>query len=253
MKVGVAGASGQMGSLSAVTLSEADDLHLIALFDAHTAGKIAGVTISQDRSALDGCDVILEFSRPDVVMEHLAEWRAFGANVVVGTSGFDNERLAELEELWGNGPGNCLVVPNFSIGAVLMMRMAEFAAPHFPVAEIIEMHHDRKADAPSGTAIATAARIAKAGGPQDRAVVSEESAEGALGANVDGVNVHSVRLPGLLAHQAVMFGSEGETLMIKHDTTDRSAFMPGVLLAVRSVGAQRNPLSVGLESLLGID
>lgn len=253
MKVGVSGSSGQMGSLSAVTLSEAEDLHLIALHDAHTAGNIAGLPISQNHSALDGCDVIVEFSRPDVVMDHLAEWRSFGANVVVGTSGFGSERLAELEELWGNGPGNCLVVPNFSIGAVLMMKMAELAAPHFPVAEIIEMHHDHKADAPSGTAIATAARIAEAGSPQSRAVESEESTPGALGADIGGVTVHSVRLPGLLAHQAVLFGSEGETLMVKHDTTDRKAFMPGVLLAVRSVSAQREPLAVGLESLLGID
>ncbi len=241
-----------MGSLSTVTLSEADDLHLIALYDAHTAGTIAGLSISQDPTALDGCDVILEFSRPDVVMDQLAKWREFGANVVVGTSGFDLERLTALEELWGNGPGNCLVVPNFSIGAVLMMRMSELAAPHFPVAEVIEMHHDHKADAPSGTAIATAARIADASQQQKRAVESEERSPGALGANIDGVNVHSVRLPGLLAHQTVLFGSSGETLSIKHDTMDRQAFMPGVLLAVRSVSAQREPLAVGLETLLGI-
>ena len=144
------------------------------------------------------------------------------------------------------------MVPNFSIGAVLMMKMAELAAPHFPVAEVIEMHHDRKIDAPSGTAIATAARIAAFGGPQERAVTSEESYKGSLGADVDGVSVHSVRLPGLLAHQTVMFGSEGETLSIRHDTMDRESFMPGVLLAVRSVSAQKEPLAVGLEALLGI-
>lgn len=241
-----------MGSLAAATLSEAADLHLIALFDAHTAGNIAGLPISRNPDALDGCDVILEFSRPDVVMDQLAIWRSYGANVVVGTSGFDTERLARLEELWDNGPGNCLVVPNFSIGAVLMMRLAEIAAPHFPVAEIIEMHHDHKADAPSGTAIATAARISGVAEGGERAVTSEETVGGALGAEVEGVTVHSVRLPGLLAHQAVMFGSAGETLTIRHDTTDRESFMPGVLLAVRSVGAQKEPLAVGLESLLGI-
>lgn len=252
MKVGVSGASGRMGSLCAKTVADAEDMHLIALYDGHTSGSIAGLTVSQDPAALDGCDAVLEFSRPSHVMENLATWREFGANVVVGTSGFDAERLAELESLWGNGPGNCLVVPNFSIGAVLMMKMAELAAPHFPVAEVIEMHHDRKVDAPSGTAIATASRIAGAGGPQERAVNSEESYAGSLGANVEGVSVHSVRLPGLLAHQTVLFGSEGETLSIKHDTTDRAAFMPGVLLALRSVSSQRAPLSVGLESLLGI-
>ncbi len=253
MRVGVSGASGEMGSLSARTLSEADGLSLTALFDIHTPGSISGLTVSQDADALDGCDVILEFSRPSVVMEHLAIWRAFGANVVVGTSGFDTGRSAELKELWGNGPGNCLVVPNFSIGGVLMMKMAEIAAPHFAAAEIIEMHHDKKVDAPSGTAIATAGRIAKAGSPSVRSVVSEELIAGAIGANVEGVPVHSVRLPGLLAHQMVMFGSQGETLTIRHDTTDRAAFMPGVLLAVRSVSGLKDTMSFGLESLLGLD
>ncbi len=253
MRIGVSGASGQMGSLAAMTLAEADGLSLTALFDAHNSGSISGLTVSQDAEALDGCDVILEFSRPDVVMRHLAVWRSYGANVVVGTSGFDAERIQELDDLWGNGPGNCLVVPNFSIGGVLMMKMAEIAAPHFAAAEVIEMHHDRKADAPSGTAIATAERIARAGGPAERSVVSEASVPGALGADVEGVAVHSVRLPGLLAHQMVMFGSAGERLTIRHDTTDRSAFMPGVLLAVRCVSALKDTMSFGLESLLGLD
>ncbi len=252
MKVGVSGASGRMGSLAARAFAEADDLHLIALYDQNTAGNIAGLSISQDPETLDGCDVILEFSPPASVMDHLAHWRQFGSNVVVGTSGFDAERLAALEELWGNGPGNCLVVPNFSIGGVLMMKMAEMAAKYFEVAEVIEMHHDRKIDAPSGTAIATAARIAAAGGAQRRAKESEEFHIGALGATVDGVSVHSVRMPGLLAHQLVMFGSEGETLSLRHDTMDRDAFLPGILLAVRSVSAQKAPLAVGLDSLLGI-
>lgn len=252
MRIGVAGASGQMGSLSAMTLAAADGLSLTALFDAHNSGSISGLTVSQNAEALDGCDVILEFSRPDVVMEHLAIWRSFGANVVVGTSGFDAERVHELEDLWGNGPGNCLVVPNFSIGGVLMMKMAEMAAPHFAAAEVIELHHDRKADAPSGTAMATAQRIADAGGPSHRSVASEEIIAGALGADVEGVPVHSVRLPGLLAHQMVMFGSEGESLTIRHDTTNRSAFMPGVVLAVRSVSGLKDTMSFGLESLLGL-
>lgn len=242
-----------MGSLSAVTVHEAEDLHLIALYDRHTAGNIAGIPISQHPEALDGCDVILEFSRPDVVMEHINHWRSFGANVVVGTSGFDAERLHELEVVWGKGPGNCLVVPNFSIGAVLMMRMAEMAARHFPVAEIIEMHSDEKVDAPSGTAIRTAERISASGSEQRRATVSEESHAGALGAEVEGISVHSVRLPGTLADQTVLFGSHGERLSIRHDTTDRTAFMPGVLLALRSVSAQRAPVAVGIESLLGLD
>jgi 4-hydroxy-tetrahydrodipicolinate reductase len=252
MRIGVSGASGQMGSLAAMTLAEAEGLSLTALFDAHTSGGISGLTVSQDPAALDGCDVILEFSRPDVVMDHLAIWRTYGANVVVGTSGFNSDRSHELEELWGNGPGNCLVVPNFSIGGVLMMRMAEIAAPHFGAAEVIELHHDRKADAPSGTAIATAEGIARAGGPSQRAVESDEIIAGALGSDVSGVPVHSVRLPGLLAHQMVMFGSEGETLTIRHDTSNRSAFMPGILLAVRSVSGLKETMSFGLEGLLGL-
>ena len=253
MRIGVSGASGQMGSLSARTIAEADGLSLTALYDAHTSGSISGLTVSQDASALDGCDVILEFSRPDIVMDHMAIWRSYGANVVVGTSGFDSDRTEELESLWGNGPGNCLVVPNFSIGGVLMMKMAEIAAPHFAAAEVIELHHDRKADAPSGTAIATAERIARAGGPSQRDVISEELFAGALGADVEGVPVHSVRLPGLLAHQMVMFGSQGESLTIRHDTTDRLAFMPGVLLAVQSVSGLKDTVSFGLGSLLGLD
>ncbi len=252
MNVGVSGAGGRMGSLAAATIDAAPDLHLIALYDQHTGGNIAGLTIGRDHEDLDGCDIVVEFSRPDSIMENLSVWRSYGANVVVGTSGFDSDRLAELDELWGKGPGNCLVVPNFSIGAVLMMTMAEIAAPHFAVAEIIEMHHDAKADAPSGTAIATAQKISALAPQQEREVDSEELHAGALGATVDSVRVHSVRLPGAIAHQTVVFGGEGERLSITHDTSDRSAFMPGVLLAVRSVPAQKETLAVGLERLLGL-
>jgi 4-hydroxy-tetrahydrodipicolinate reductase len=252
MKVGVSGASGRMGSLVAGTVKDADDLHLIGLYDAHTSGNIAGLSVSQDRASLDGCDVIVEFSRPDVVMENLAMWRSFGASVVVGTSGFDAERLAALGELWANGPGNCLVVPNFSIGAILMIKMAEMAAGLFPVVEVIEMHHDGKADAPSGTAIATALAIAGKRPVHERAVESVELIEGALGADVEGVRIHSLRMPGVVAHQDVILGGEGETLRISHDTLDRSSFMPGVLLAIRSIPSQEDVLAVGLERLLSV-
>ena len=252
MKLGVSGASGQMGALTATTLAAEEGMHLIALYDAHTSGAIAGISISTDRSSLEPCDTIVEFSRPDVVMENLAAWREYGANVVVGTSGFDADRIEELRTIWGKGPGNCLVVPNFSIGAVLMMKISEMVAPHYPVAEVIELHHDRKADAPSGTAVATAERIAAAQPDQQRTVDSEELVSGATGADIDGVRVHSVRLPGLVAHQRVVFGGGGDVLSISHDTIDRSSFMPGVMLAIRSIRDQEEPLAVGLEPLLGI-
>ena len=145
-----------------------------------------------------------------------------------------------------------MIVPNFSIGAVVMMRLAEIAAPHFDAAEVIEMHHDRKADAPSGTALATAERIARAATGQRREVASKELVAGARGGLVEGVSVHAVRLPGLVAHQAVMLGGLGETLTLRHDTTNREAFMPGVVLAVRKVADLPMPVTYGLDALLGI-
>lgn len=252
MIVSVSGAGGRMGSLVAETVAAGADLRLGPLYDPHHAGAtVAGHTIGDDPAAMAGADIVVEFTEPDVVMENLATWRSLGLAAVVGTSGFDADRVARLREQWGSAPPNCLVVPNFSIGAVVMMRLAELAAPHFAAAEIIEMHHDRKVDAPSGTAIATAERIADAA-PQNRAVESAELLPGARGADVSSVPVHAVRLPGLVAHQQVLFGGTGETLTIRHDTTDRTAFMPGVLAAVRAVGDLDEPVTVGLDVILGI-
>ena len=252
MIVAISGAGGRMGSLVAQTVSDTPDLELGPLYDPRDPGSIvAEATISDDPGALAGADVVVEFTEPDVVMANLATWRALNLHAVVGTSGFDAERLDVLREQWGSGPPNCLVVPNFSIGAVLMMRLAEIAAPHFAAAEVIELHHDKKVDAPSGTAIATAERIA-ATAPQNRAIDSTELMSGARGADAAGVPVHAVRLPGLVAHQQVLFGGVGETLTVRHDTTDRTAFMPGVLAAVRAVGTLPAPVTVGLESVLGI-
>ena len=252
MIVAVSGAGGRMGSLVAEAIRNADDLELGPLYDpGHVGDTIAGETIGGESDALAAADVVVEFTQPDVVMENLAKWRSLDLHAVVGTSGFDGDRLATLKHQWGSGPPNCLVVPNFSIGAVVMMRLAEIAAPHFAAAEIVEMHHDRKVDAPSGTAIATAARIA-AVSEQERAVQSTELIPGARGAAVGGIPVHAIRLPGLVAHQQVLFGGRGETLTIRHDTTDRSAFMPGVLAAVRTVRSLKNPVTVGLETVLGM-
>jgi 4-hydroxy-tetrahydrodipicolinate reductase len=253
MIVSVSGAGGRMGSLVAETVAASADLELGPLYDPHHTGRtIAGHAVGDDPAALADSDVVVEFTEPDVVMENLATWRSLGLSAVVGTSGFDADRVANLREQWGSGPPNCLVVPNFSVGAVVMMRLAELSAPHFAAAEIIELHHDRKVDAPSGTAIATAERIAGAA-PQNRAVESTELLPGARGADVLGVPVHAVRLPGLVAHQQVLFGGTGETLTIRHDTTDRTAFMPGVVAAIRAVRDLNEPVTVGLGSILGIE
>lgn len=248
MRVAVSGAAGRMGSLVADAVRGADDLELAGLFDPLTDGS-GGV--SADPEVVRGADVVVEFSVPDVVMANLERWRQTGVHAVVGTSGFTAERIEELRSLWGSGPPNCIIAPNFSIGAVLMMRFAELAAPHFSAAEVIELHHDRKADAPSGTAMNTAERIAGANPNQQRHVESTELVAGARGATVGGVPVHAVRLPGLLAHQEVLFGNDGESLTVRHDTTDRASFMPGVLLGVRNV-ARLPGVTLGIETLLGI-
>lgn len=241
-----------MGSLIAETVAGTTDLELGALYDpGHPGRVVAGVTITDDPAAAAGCDVVVEMTRPDVVMGNLARWQGMGIHVVVGTSGFDEARLAETRALFGDGPPNCLVVPNFSVGAVLMMRFAELAAPHFAAAEVVELHHDRKVDAPSGTAVATAGRIGAANPAQHRDVVSEEAVAGVRGGAVAGVPVHSVRLPGLLAHQEVILGNPGEVLTVRHDSTDRVSFMPGVLVAVRNV-ASLPGVTVGLDRLLGL-
>jgi len=252
-RVAVSGVAGRMGRLVGEAVAAAADLELVAGYDPHGAGEqVAGVTVSADPEAVGAAEVVVEFTNPSVVLGNLARWRRLGLHAVVGTSGFDDARLAVLRRKWGSGPPNCLVVPSFSIAALLMMRFAATAAPHFAAAEIVELHHDRKADAPSGTALATAAGMAAAGGRQSRAVESREVVAGARGAAVEGVRVHAVRLPGLLAHQEVILGSPGETLTIRHDTTDRASFLPGVLLAIRRVASLPDPLTVGLEGLLGL-
>ncbi|HSQ38104.1 MAG TPA: 4-hydroxy-tetrahydrodipicolinate reductase [Acidimicrobiia bacterium] len=250
-RVAVSGAAGRMGRAVGEAIATVPDLELVAGYDPNGAGEqVAGIKVSADPGVAGAAEVIVEFTNPSVVLANLARWRRLGLHAVVGTSGFDDARLAVLRRKWGSGPPNCLVVPNFSIGAVLMMRFAAAAAPHFAAAEIVEMHHDRKADAPSGTALATAGGMAAAGGRQSRAVESRETVAGARGASVEGVRVHAVRLPGLLAHQEVILGSPGETLTIRHDTTDREAFLPGVLLAIRRVASLPDPVTVGLEALL---
>jgi 4-hydroxy-tetrahydrodipicolinate reductase len=243
-RVAISGAGGRMGRWIAEAISAAADLELVALYDpGHGGDTVAGVVVSSDPIVVGEATVVVEVTNPDVVMGNLEQWRRLGVNAVVGTSGFGADRLAAAEAAWGSGPPNCIVVPNFSVGAVLMMRFAEVAAAHFSGAEIIELHHEDKPDAPSGTSLATAGRMTSA------VFESTELVAGARGAAVGDVRVHSVRLPGLLAHQEVILGNKGETLTIRHDTSDYASFMPGVLLAVRSV-AGLAAFSVGLEQLL---
>jgi 4-hydroxy-tetrahydrodipicolinate reductase len=252
--VGVLGSKGRMGSLVCQTVRSAEDLDLTAEVD-----------VGDPRDDLAGCDVVVDFTNPSAVMDNLRWCVAHGRNMVIGTSGFDAARLAEAGEivrttpavpgqLAGSGP-RVLVVPNFSVGAVLMMKFAEQAARFFESAEIIELHHAGKVDAPSGTAARTAAMIDAARttarlGPIPDATTT--AVPGARGAVLDGVHVHSVRLAGLVAHQEVLLGGHGETLTIRHDSLDRASFMPGVLRAERGVAGLPAGLTVGLDSLLGL-
>ncbi|HEY1619031.1 MAG TPA: 4-hydroxy-tetrahydrodipicolinate reductase [Streptosporangiaceae bacterium] len=245
IRVGVLGAKGRMGAQTCATIEAAGDLDLVArVDDVH------------DREALTGCDVVVDFTHPGAVMDNVRWCVEHGLAVVAGTSGFDDTRLDQVREwLAGAGAGRVLVVPNFSVGAVLMMRFAEQAAPFFDSVEVIELHHADKADAPSGTAARTAsvieaARTAAGRGPSPDATVT--AADGARGTVVGGVHVHSVRMAGLVAHQEVLLGGSGEILTIRHDSLDRASFMPGVLLAVRGISGLPPGLSVGLDGLLGI-
>ncbi len=245
IKVGVLGAKGRMGSLVCSTVESADGIELAAQVD-------AGDSVEQ----LEGVDVVVDFTHPGAVMDNLRWCVDHGITAVVGTSGFDEDRLAQVRAWLADKPaGRVLVVPNFSIGAVLMMRFAAQAAPFFESAEVIELHHAGKADAPSGTAGRTAAMISSARsaaglGPSPDATVT--AAEGARGTEVGGVHVHSVRLGGLLAHHEILLGGHGEVLTIRHDSMDRVSFMPGVLVAVRGAADLPPGLSVGLDGLLGL-
>jgi len=245
-KVGVLGARGRMGREVVQTVRDAADLEVCAEIDQGDA-----------LDPLAGCDVVVDFTHPGAVMPNLHWCVGRDLDVVVGTSGFGADRLDEVRGWLADHPDvRVLVVPNFSVGAILMMRFAAQAASFFASAEVIELHHANKADAPSGTALRTASLIAaaRAGaglGPSPDATAS--ALPGARGASVDDVRVHSVRVAGLVAHQEVLFGGIGETLTIRHDSLDRASFVPGVLLAVRNLGSLPPGLTVGLERLLGLD
>ena len=243
IKVGVLGAQGRMGAEVRRAVEAADDLELVAAVD-----------VGDDLAPLVDADVAVDFTHPDAVLDNVAWCIEHGVHAVVGTTGFTTERLETLRERLTDHPEvGVLVAANFSVGAVLMMRFAELAAPLYDSVEVIELHHPDKADAPSGTAMTTARRIAAARSAAGRGAVPDATVAelpGARGADVDGIRVHGVRLRGLIAHQEVLFGDEGETITIRHDSLDRVSFMPGVLLAVRSVAA-RPGLTVGIDDLIG--
>jgi 4-hydroxy-tetrahydrodipicolinate reductase len=245
LRVAVLGARGRMGATTCAAIEAADDLDLVAAVD-----------LDDDRQPVAGSDVAVDFTRPDVVMDNLRWCIEHGVSTVVGTSGFDEERLTQVRRWLVETPDVAvLVVPNFSVGAVLMMRFAAQAAPFYESVEIIELHHPDKADAPSGTARRTAELIAAARADADMDAVPDATSDevpGARGAELEGIRVHGVRLRGLVAHQEVLFGAVGETLTLRHDSVERASFMPGVLAAVRGVRA--NPgLTVGLDAVLGLD
>jgi 4-hydroxy-tetrahydrodipicolinate reductase len=247
IRVAVSGAGGKLAGPIVTAVTEADDLELVALYNPNRSGQeIGGLAISGDANSVDA-EVVIETAHPDVVFDNLEAWRDAGSAAVVGTSGFTSERLDRLRSMWG-ADRPCLVVPNFSIGAVLMMRFAAEASSHFEAVEIIERHHATKPDAPSGTALATAMGVSEAGGIS--ADQSEELVAGARGAAVEGVRVHSLRLPGLISQQEVALSNAGEVLSIEHLSTSYESFAAGAVLAARTVGGLAGGVHVGLDSLL---
>lgn len=222
LRVGVSGAAGRMGLEVCSAVTDAEGMELVGRADPEL-----GVALSE---ILPDCDVLVEFSTPDTVLQNSVEALRAGVHTVVGATGFD---LADLQSAAEDSPANCFVAPNFAIGAVLMMVLSRQVAKFMPECEITEFHHDRKKDSPSGTAARTRDLIVEAGGN-----VHEP--------------IHSVRLPGLVAHQEVLFGVEGQTLSIRHDSIDRRSFMPGVILAVRNVPELPERFTVGLENILDI-
>ncbi len=245
-RVGVLGARGRVGQEVVRAVGAADDLELVAQVDTDPDSD------SLEDLVTAGVEVVVDFTHPDVVMGNLEHCIRHGIHAVVGTTGFDEDRLGRVRDWLAGTSTGVLVAPNFSVGAVLMMRFAAEAAPYYESVEIVELHHPDKADAPSGTARRTASLVAEARRRAGAGAVPDATStalEGARGADVEGVHVHSLRIRGMLAHQEVVLGGVGETLTVRHDSTDRASFTPGVLLGVRRVPDVPG-LTVGLESFL---
>jgi len=249
MKVAVSGAMGRLGSAIADGISKADDMQLSGVYAPGHAGKmVAGMEIEDSINKIDA-RIIVECAHPGAVMENLKKWHAKGISVVIGTSGFTEDRIRELKSFWGEDDPGCLIVPNFSIGAVLMMRFAEMASAHFDSAEIIERHEVAKPDAPSGTALATAMRMGKNRSPSGQ-MTTDEVVKGARGGLVSGVRVHSLRMKGLLSDQEVAFSNKGEIFSIHHSSTSYQSFVSGALVAIRYAYTIQG-VEIGLDSALG--
>jgi 4-hydroxy-tetrahydrodipicolinate reductase len=258
IRVLVVGAAGRMGSEVVRAISKADDITLVGAVDRNRLGEDAGAVAGSspggiaitdslsDAIAQSSPDVVVDFTIPDAVMGNVRTALKAGVACVVGATGLTDDNLSEIAALCEDRKTPAFVAPNFAIGAVLMMQFAAQAAPHFEAAEIIELHHAGKLDAPSGTALRTAKLMQAAGGDRLSNLASPQPSRGQTEGRI---RIHSVRLPGLVAHQEVIFGGLGETLTIRHDSTSRESFMPGVLLAIRRVRDLKG-LVVGLEKLL---
>lgn len=244
----MSGVGGKLATPIVAAVSQASDLELVGLYNPNRGGSVVDdVEVSDDPESLHA-DVIVETAHPDKVFVNLEVWKRSGMAAVVGTSGFTEERLARLRESWGETGPPCLVVPNFSVGAVLMMEFARTAAKYFEAVEIVERHHSTKPDAPSGTSLATAMGVVDSGGSS--AEGSEELVAGARGADIGGVRVHSLRLPGLIAQQEVAMSNTGEVLSVEHLSTSYDSFASGALLAIRRVSELSPGVHLGLAALL---
>jgi 4-hydroxy-tetrahydrodipicolinate reductase len=258
IRVGVLGAAGRMGSAVCNAVHADPELELVGAVDAMMSGMSlatvggpdVGLTVASDVGALAAAEVVVDFTVASAARENVPRVADLGLHAVIGTTGLTDDDLETFGRLFTSS--NCLVAANFAISAVLMMRFAELAAPFFDTAEIVEYHHNAKIDAPSGTAIATAERIAAASSDWAPDPTQKEVLPGARGGEgPGGVRIHGVRMQGMLAHQEVILGAEGQTLILRQDSYDRSSFMPGVLLAVKRI-ADHPGLTLGLDSILGI-
>ena len=248
IKVAVSGAMGRLGSVIAKSIVNAGNMQLSGAYDPSRAGQVvAGVEIEDSIKNIHA-QIIVECAHPGAVMENLKQWHAKGVSVVVGTSGFTNERIQEVKSFWGEADPGCLIVPNFSIGAVLMMRFAEIASAYFDSIEIIERHENTKPDAPSGTALATAMRMKQVRNETEE-IKNNEIVKGARGGLVAGIRVHSLRMKGLLSDQEVAFSNLGETFSITHRSTSYESFANGALVAIRYAQTIKG-VAIGLDAAL---